>query len=525
MSQPWFYPDKVSAAPGEDLTIFASSPVSDCTLIVSRVGASTVEVARFENIEIGDHPTPEDADQNGCNWPSVLTFPIGDEWRSGYYDLKLETPDGAFTQHFVCIRKAANAKPASAAIVLATNTYMAYNYWGGSNSYADVEGLLSGRLSREDSPKGAIGRLSRMRPYPQGLFAPAEGAPRLINMYIRDKDQLALPGDPEWNQKHRPSPYDGSACFLSKWEHRFAAWMENSGYEIDYLTDHDFESENDELVDAYSAVLIVGHSEYWSRKQRNVLESYTHSGGNLIVFSGNTCYWKVRWEDDGTTMIAHKWRGHMDDPLWASKETRKEATHLWSHEAFEQPETELIGLSFIYGGYHRLCMCAARGAAGFTIYNDEHWALAGSDLYYGDVLGMTVPLVGYENDGCPIKFNEDGLPVPDGGIGVPQNLEIIGFAPATLGESARSPYPKMIPSEESEVRARIAYGNAEPRTQERLMRGHAVIASFKLGAGEVFNSGTTEWAHGLDAGDPFVEKITHNVFERFGVERDKTRGK
>ncbi|MDB5495070.1 MAG: hypothetical protein JWP86_2407, partial [Phenylobacterium sp.] len=35
--------------------------------------------------------------------------------------------------------------------------------------------------------------------------------------------------------------------------------------------------------------------------------------------------------------------------------------------------------------------------------------------------------------------------------------------------------------------------------------------------GEVFNAGTTEWAHGLAARDPFVERITRNVLERFQI--------
>ena len=43
------------------------------------------------------------------------------------------------------------------------------------------------------------------------------------------------------------------------------------------------------------------------------------------------------------------------------------------------------------------------------------------------------------------------------------------------------------------------------------------MASFRRGKGEVFNGGTTEWAHGLAAGDPFVEQITRNVLTRFGA--------
>ena len=41
------------------------------------------------------------------------------------------------------------------------------------------------------------------------------------------------------------------------------------------------------------------------------------------------------------------------------------------------------------------------------------------------------------------------------------------------------------------------------------------MASFGRGAGQVFNVGATEWAHGLAAGDPFVAVITKNVLDRF----------
>jgi hypothetical protein len=43
------------------------------------------------------------------------------------------------------------------------------------------------------------------------------------------------------------------------------------------------------------------------------------------------------------------------------------------------------------------------------------------------------------------------------------------------------------------------------------------MASFRRGAGEVFNGGTTEWAYGLAAGDPFITRITLNVLRRFGA--------
>jgi hypothetical protein len=99
---------------------------------------------------------------------------------------------------------------------------------------------------------------------------------------------------------------------------------------------------------------------------------------------------------------------------------------------------------------------------------------------------------------------------------VPKNLEIIALAPAAFAETP-SPYRPLIPPEQLDVVARIAYGADDLQAQERVLRGHAVMASFRRGQGEVFNAGSTEWAHGLSAGDPFVTTITRNVLRRFGA--------
>ena len=168
----------------------------------------------------------------------------------------------------------------------------------------------------------------------------------------------------------------------------------------------------------------------------------------------------------------------------------------------------------MFGGYHRLGLCAARGIGGYTVYRDRHWALEGCDLYYGDVFGDEVPILGYENDGCRFTFGEDGLPAAVPSLGVPDTLEIIAFAPAAFAETP-SPYRPLIPPEQLDVIARIAYGSDSAESQARVLRGHAVMASFRRGRGEVFNTGTTEWAHGLAAGDPFVTRITRNVIRRF----------
>ena len=46
---------------------------------------------------------------------------------------------------------------------------------------------------------------------------------------------------------------------------------------------------------------------------RDNVEAFVRRGGNLAVFSGNTCWWQVRLEDDGRTMVCY--RDAVADPM------------------------------------------------------------------------------------------------------------------------------------------------------------------------------------------------------------------
>jgi len=502
------YADRASVRPGQRFALHACADQGPCRLEIARVGAGREMVFAAGDIAVAHHATPPHADRDGCGWPIALEIEVAAEWRSGYHDIVLTDAAGASAHHFVCVR-AARGRTRRMVMVLATNTLHAYNYWGGASAYCDVEALMSRRLKLPEAMAGAIGVLSTRRPIAPMLLAPPPDMPRLVNMEKRGfEERTWAGGDPVWSRAHGQSPYDGSAGYLDKWEHVFARWAENAGFEFDYLTDFDLDADPEALA-AYDVVLLVGHSEYWSGPQRDRLEAFVDGGGRLAIFSGNTAFWKVRWEDQGRTLVCHKWNGET-----AENVAPREATHLWSHPMFARPEAAITGLSFIFGGYHRLGLCAARGQGGYTVYRPEHWALQGADLYWGDVIGDEVPLVGYENDGCAITFGDDGRPAPRTILGVPENLEIIAMVPAAFAEPP-SPYRPLIPPEKLDVVAAIAFGDDSPEGQARVLRGHAVMASFRRGRGEVFNAGTTEWAHGLAAGDPFVEKITRNVLTRF----------
>lgn len=507
------YTDRLSVRPGERFALHASASNGPCRLQIARVGAERHDVFARAGVVVQEQPIPPNVDRDGCGWPATLEVEVGADWTPGYYDILLTDASGAEAHHFVCVKAPVGQPRSTAVLVLATNTYHSYNWWGGANAYSNVTGLMNGTVPFAQAMDEAIGVLSTERPFAPLIVAPPEGAPRLVNLRKRGFEEKPWASDHAWMVEHRASPYDGSAGFLHKWEHAFVAWAEAQGYVLDYATDYDLEVEPD-LLSGYQSAFFVGHSEYWSGGQRDQVERFVDAGGRIAILSGNTCFWKVRWENDGKTYVCHKWKGFEAEDV-----PPEQATHLWSHRAFGRPEAELTGLSFVFAGYHRLGMCVARGQGGFTVYDDRHWALEGSDLFYGDVIGGDLPLIGYESDGCRFTFDDGGLPRAVPMLGVPENLEIIGFAPCAFGEEAGRGYNPIIPPEKLDVIADVIFGESSPEAQAKVLRGHAVLASFKRGAGEVFNTGTTEWAHGLAAKDPFVEVVTHNVMRRFGVSR------
>jgi len=512
-SAPALYTDRCSVRAPEAFGVHASAASGPCRLSITRIGAARRVVLEME-IDPGAHAVPAGADVEGCGWPACAQITCGADWASGYHDIALTDAAGETAHHFVVVKPPAGGSGARAALILSTNTWHAYNHFGGANAYCDVAALMSGRADLATAMTGAIGVLSTRRPFPQMLIAPPADVPRLVNLRARGFGERPWAGDRDWPRRRELSPYDSAAGFLNKWEHAFVAWAEGAGLALDTFTDRDLETEPG-VLEAYKVAIVVGHSEYWTAGERDAIEAFVDGGGKLAIFSGNTCFWKVRFEEGGARFVCHKWRGFEADP--AARENPAEATHLWSHKAFARPEARITGLSFLFGGYHRLGLCVARGQGGYTVCDEGHWALAGADLFWGDVIGAELPLIGYENDGCRLRYDEAGRLRAVAMLGVPENLEIIATAPAAFGEAAESGYAPLIPPENLAAIGAEVFGDDSPAARARLLRGHAVMASFTRGRGEVFNGGTTEWAHGLRAGDPFIEAITRNVLTRFGA--------
>ena len=89
------------------------------------------------DIVAGDHPVPARAYELGCDWPAATTLRAQPGWRSGYYEvvLTIDVDGKARRDHaFFVLRPPAGA-PNTILLQLATNTWHAYNDFGGHNLY------------------------------------------------------------------------------------------------------------------------------------------------------------------------------------------------------------------------------------------------------------------------------------------------------------------------------------------------------------------------------------------------------
>ncbi len=110
-------------------------------------------------------------------------------------------------------------------------------------------------------------------------------------------------------------------------------------------------------------------------------------------------------------------------------------TTSWEAPEVGRPGAETFGLNATRGLYAGWGGCAPRGVRGFPVYRPEHWAFAGTGLYYGDLLGAETHIFGYEVDGLDYVIR-NGLPEATGVEGAPEGIEILALGQSSLIEES-----------------------------------------------------------------------------------------
>ncbi|MDC0157217.1 hypothetical protein OAK38_05610 [Verrucomicrobia bacterium] len=100
----------------------------------------------------------------------------------------------------------------------------------------------------------------------------------------------------------------GGYSHLLRGERFLHLWLDKHGYEYDVITDRDLDR-NPEVLKGYKAVLVNGHSEYWSAPAYDGMDDYLKAGGAAVVMSGNTMFWRVSFDETGEVMECRKFGG------------------------------------------------------------------------------------------------------------------------------------------------------------------------------------------------------------------------
>jgi hypothetical protein len=104
-----------SAGAGDSVALHVSSAgARDVQVEVARVGLHR-DVVFSGTVPAGDHPVPAKAYELGCDWPAATSLTVGDDWRSGYYEVTLtidvDGKRGATTPSSCCARRRPTPAP------------------------------------------------------------------------------------------------------------------------------------------------------------------------------------------------------------------------------------------------------------------------------------------------------------------------------------------------------------------------------------------------------------------------------
>jgi hypothetical protein len=270
--------------------------------------------------------------------------------RSGLYYFHARGESGAFFSFPLVV---APARPTARLAVLAsTNTWNAYNHFGGRSNY-----ILAARMI-EEPIVNAKSDLPRYKLADYGEWNSADDFAPLS--FDRPEPANFVPANTECND-----PIEGrQACHLAPAEWRLLGWLERQGYAYDLYADYQLHAGLLDL-DAYRVLILNTHPEYWSEEMYRTVKRWVFErGGRLMYLGGNGLNCKIEYLDGGSALRCfNRWP--------AGYESR------FHHQV--ESEASLLGVVYSDPG--------AMTVAPFAVEEPEHWIFAGTGLKKGDRFG------------------------------------------------------------------------------------------------------------------------------------------
>jgi len=310
--------------------------------------------------------TPDgDYSQTGVDWnrhgypsPHIQQFVTAPE-RSGLYYLWARTPSGkTFSFPWVVAPKQPTAKMA---VLASTNTWNAYNNFGGRSNYINPGGLPASPTVNARQDLSRYATAASVWSIPDKEFKPLSFERPEIGNDIFDNSP--------WSDSSIEDPIQGRVqCGQAPGEWRLLGWLEREGFAYDFYADAQLHDGTLPL-DAYKILIISVHPEYWTREMfRRVQTWIREKGGRLMYLGGNGVNCEVNLEADSTMhCISFDDTG---DPQ-SGHESRM-------HRTFAS-EATLLGVAFTDHG--------VMTSAPYRVIDPDHWVFEGTGLRNDDLFG------------------------------------------------------------------------------------------------------------------------------------------
>jgi hypothetical protein len=240
--------------------------------------------------------------------PATIRLVRPGDWPSGLYFLRISASDGRVGYAPFVVRPRALGRH-RVAVVLATQTWQAYNFTDANGDGWGDSWYVTGRQRNVD----------------------------LTRTYL----DFGLP------------------FRFHDWDLTFLTWLQQTGKQVDFLTDQDIDTvaSGAALAHAYDLIVFPGHEEYVTPHELDVITRFRDLGGNLAFLAANNMFWHVE----------------IDGPLM-----RK--VRLWRSEG--RPEAALTGVQYV-GSNHG----AVQRPFVVTGADRAPWLFAGTGLANGSTFG------------------------------------------------------------------------------------------------------------------------------------------
>jgi len=286
--------------------------------------------------------------------------------RSGLYFLHVVDREGRFTSAPWIV--APETPQHRIAVLTGTNTWNAYNEFGGRSNYLNPTRLPDRPTvnARQDmnrfntdqshpdwkSPDRDYAPLTFERPEPFNVVPLDEGVDDVMHGYLEPSLVAA-----EW---------------------RLLAWLERQGFAHDVYADAQLHDGTLDLL-AYEVLVLSGHPEYWSREMVERVEAWLEAGGRLLSLGGNSLNCEVEFVDQVSLRFLTYLGAGGPDLGMPNPDDPERPFDSRLHRTLGRSEASILGTATTITGFGT--------GAPYEVVAADHWVFAGLDLQAGDCFG------------------------------------------------------------------------------------------------------------------------------------------